>query len=74
VVVLPRSALRDGDQVYVVDEENRLRFREVEVLRRRRDAVVIAGGLAPGERVAVSSLVTPVDGMEVRVIEEEDSP
>lgn len=66
---LPRTALRDGARVLVVDDEDRLRFREVEVLRLERERVVIGGGLAPGERVCTSPLSAVVDGMLVRVVE-----
>lgn len=67
VVVLPRSALRDGDQVLVVDREQRLRFRGVDVLRAERDHVYVRGGLEIGEQVCVSPIEAPVDGMKVRV-------
>lgn len=67
VVVLPRIALRGKSQVYVVDAENRLRFREVEVLREVNDEVYIKGGLEPGERVCISPLETAIDAMPVRV-------
>ncbi len=72
VAVLPRAALRGASQVLVVDAEGRLRFRDVEVLRTLRDEVVIAGGLANGERVCISPLETVVDGMAVRVAPEID--
>lgn len=65
IVRLPRAALRDGNQVLVVDAENRLRFRAVEPLRLYQDEVLIRGGLAAGERVCVSPLQTVVDGMSV---------
>jgi RND family efflux transporter MFP subunit len=68
VAVLPRSALRDGDRVLVVDGESRLRFRAVEVLRRDRDAVVIGAGLEEGERVCVSPLEAATDGTAVRTV------
>ncbi len=64
VVVLPRSALRGRDQVVVVDAEHRLRLRRIEILRKERDAVVIAGGLAPGEFVCTSPLETIDEGSE----------
>jgi RND family efflux transporter MFP subunit len=66
VVVLPRSALRNENQVLVVDMENRLYFRGVEVLRVYRDEVYITGGLKAGELVSISALQTVVDGMRVQ--------
>jgi hypothetical protein len=70
-VVLPRSALRGRDQVVVVDGENRLRLRRVEILRTERETVVIAGGLAPGERVCTSPLETVDEGSQVKIVMEE---
>ena len=67
VVVLPRSAIREGDRVWVVDDESRLRFRSVEIVRAEVDTVVVGAGLEAGERVCVSPLAIPVDGMQVRV-------
>ncbi len=67
VVLLPRAALRDEDRVLVVDSEERLRFRPVQVLRAERDRVVISDGLNEGERVSLTSLENVVDGMKVRI-------
>jgi hypothetical protein len=68
IVVLPRSALRGRDQVLVVDAENRLRLRRVDILRKQRETVVIAGGLAPGELVCTSPLETIDEGSEVGIM------
>jgi len=70
VVVLPRTALRGTDQVWVVDTDDRLRFREVDVMRTGRKDVVIRSGLEPGDRVCLSPLAAPTDGMRVRLPEE----
>lgn len=70
VVVLPRSVLR-GDRVLVVDETDHLYYRAVEILRAERDQVLIVSGLNEGERVCVSVLQTPVNGMRVEVINRE---
>jgi RND family efflux transporter MFP subunit len=68
VVVLPRAALRGPDQVVVVDAEDRLRLRRVDVLRKERETVVIAGGLAPGELVCTSPLEMVEEGGQVKVM------
>ena len=67
VHVLPRSALRASSQTLIVDAEDRLRWREVQVLRADREHVVVGAGLAAGDRVCVSALESVVDGMQVRV-------
>jgi len=65
VVALPRTALREGNRVLVVDAANTLRFRDITPLRLHGDQVLIEGGLSAGERVCVSPLQTVVDGMPV---------
>jgi multidrug efflux pump subunit AcrA (membrane-fusion protein) len=67
VVVLPRSALRGKDGVLIVDAEDRLHLRNVDVLRVDREVAVITGGLEGGELVCLSPIEVAVDGMKVRV-------
>lgn len=69
VIVLPRSALRpqgDAYQVLVVDDDSRLRFRDVSVLRLEGEQATIGSGLEVGETVCVSALDVATDGMKVR--------
>jgi RND family efflux transporter MFP subunit len=73
-VELPRTALRGEDRVWVVDEDQRLVFRPVEILRTQAESVVIGGGLESGERVCVSALDFAVAGMAVRTEASEGSP
>jgi len=68
VVSLPRVAVRDDQHVLIVDAEDRLRIRAVEVLRSERDQVLIASGLKAGERVCISPLDVVVDGMRVKPV------
>jgi RND family efflux transporter MFP subunit len=70
VVVVPRAVLREGDRLLVVDEESRLRFREVEVLRLQDEDALIRAGLEEGELVCLSAIAAPVDGMAVRTVPE----
>ena len=73
IFILPRSAIRDGSQVLVVDEESRLRLRDVEIVRIERDRALIQQGLRPDDLICVSQIETVVDGMSVRT-QLEDSP
>jgi RND family efflux transporter MFP subunit len=70
VIRLPRSAMRDNNQVLVVDADNRLRFRQVSIMRLEHDEMLINDGLADGEMVCISPLQTVVDGMTVKPITE----
>jgi len=66
--VVPRDALREGDRIYIVDAEDRIRFRDVAVLRTERENVILGAGLAAGDRVCTSPLEAVIDGMRVRVL------
>ena len=69
IVDLPRNALRRGNRVLIVDDEDRLQYRTIVPLRLYRDRVLIERGLSAGERVCVSPLQTVIEGMRVRTIE-----
>jgi multidrug efflux pump subunit AcrA (membrane-fusion protein) len=73
IYVLPRKALRYGKRLMVIDGEHRLHFRTVELLRDERDRVLIQSGLNDGDKVVVSPVDTPIDGMEVRILGEEEN-
>jgi RND family efflux transporter MFP subunit len=68
VVVLPRAAIRNQHQVLVIDSDNRLRYRDVELLRFDRDEVYISGGLEAGEAINLSPIQTVIDGMRVKTV------
>jgi RND family efflux transporter MFP subunit len=72
-VVIPRAALRGSSQVLIIDDENRLRFRDVEVLRKDREHAVIGGGIQPFEKICVSSLEAVTEGMKVRLAGQDSS-
>jgi len=70
-MVIPRSALHPGDRVLVLDNENRLHYRSIQVLRTERESVIVEGGLKAGERVVVSPFSAAIEGMAVRVSDED---
>ena len=72
VVVLPARALRGSDRVMIVDDEDRLRTRRVEVLRRERNTVLIRSGISDGERICTSPLPASGEGMRVRIAESQE--
>lgn len=71
VIVVPRSAMRNDERILVIDGDDRLHFRDVDVLRIERDDVLIRTQLADGERICVSPVQVVVDGMRVQPIVEQ---
>ncbi len=67
--VIPESAFRTEDQVFVVDEENRLRPREVSVIYRTRKEVWVNNGLLDGDRICITPIEVVADGMQILIDE-----
>ncbi|MDE0658491.1 MAG: efflux RND transporter periplasmic adaptor subunit [Gammaproteobacteria bacterium] len=64
-VVLPRAALQSEGHVHVVEADDRLAVRAVEVLRLLGEEAYVLG-LRTGERVSLTRLPGAVDGLTVR--------
>ena len=63
---IPRTALRDGDRVYLRAANGSLEIRDVHVVWRRPSEVLVDRGLKAGEEVIVSAVATAVAGMKLR--------
>ena len=70
IITLPRSVLRNNAQVLVVDAENKMSFRDVEILRLEEERVLISAGLSPGDLICISPIQAVTDGMTVQPVVE----
>ena len=70
IISLPRSVIRNNNQVLVVDAENKMYFRDVQIYRLEEERVLISGGLLPGELICTSPIQAVVDGMSVQPVRE----
>ncbi len=66
VVVIPRAALRAGGAVLVVDDQNRLQGRTVEVVWSDERNAVVATGLDAGDQLVLTPLGSGMQGVEVK--------
>lgn len=66
--VMPRMALRNDDKVYVINEQNELEIRTVDVLSTSEERVLVVSGVQAGDRVVTSPVPNPVEGMAVEPI------
>ena len=67
VVVLPRRAVHAGDEVWVMTEDDTLGLKKANVIVRGPNEVYVKGGVETGDRIVVSRLITPVEGMPLRL-------
>jgi len=67
VFQIPRTALRDNSDIWIAGENQTLEIRKVHPIWRDADVVLLKDGLKSGERLIISDLPAPVQGMPVRV-------
>jgi RND family efflux transporter MFP subunit len=75
VIRIPRSALRGNNQLLFVGSDNRLRVRTVDILKADAVYAYVRGGAVTGERISVTAIESPINGMKVRTSDgTEDEP
>lgn len=67
VVILPRAVLRSDDTVLVVNDEDRLEIRSVEVARAEPRDVYITAGIDDGEWVVTTAMDAPIPGTRLAI-------
>lgn len=67
VFSVPRTALRDDDTVWLLNDQNKLEIKKVKPEWRDTDHVLLGNSLQPGDRLVVSDLPAPIAGMELRL-------
>ncbi len=66
VIPVPRGALRGADQVLVVNDDDEIEIRTVDILRTDTDFAYLSGGVSAGERITTTAIEAPTNGMNVR--------
>ena len=68
MVQVPRLALRDGNNLWIVSPQNTLDVRSVKIVWSGREFVYVADELREGDSLIISGLATPVQGMALRPV------
>lgn len=68
VVSVPRSAVRGRNQIFVLNRENKLEIRDLMIARRTADRVFVTQGIADGEKVILTKLDMPIQGMNLELV------
>lgn len=66
-IIVPRTALRGSDTVYIANKDKTLSLRTVKVASSSRDMAVISAGLSSGERVITSPIRGVAEGMKIEL-------
>ena len=70
VFAIPRAAVREGKQVWLMTADGKLSIREVEILWRGPEAVFVRDGIKAGDRMVLSNIPAPVEGLPLRTEEQ----
>lgn len=65
VSILPKAALRSNEQLWTVDDENRLQVKMAEIVQRTPDTIIVKN-LADQTLVIISALAIPTPGMPLQ--------
>jgi RND family efflux transporter MFP subunit len=74
IVAIPRNALHGADTIYLIDEENKLQIRKINILRSDARFVYSYDNFNDDVRLVTTQLETPVMGMTLRVSGEQPVP
>lgn len=66
IIKIPRTALRGKNELMFVDNDNKLQIREVTILKTDADFAYISAGAKTGDRISITAIESPINGMEVR--------
>jgi len=66
VAAVDRQWIRNGDQVWIMNDKGQLEIRPVEIAFYGRDQIFIRSGLADGELLVTTDLAVPVEGLPLR--------
>lgn len=69
ICTIPRSALREGNQVWLLTDEGTLQFMDVEVVWTKEDVVFIKNGFQETVRIITSRIPAPVEGMKLKIFD-----
>ncbi len=69
VFEVDRAALHGKNQIWVIDDQNKLNIRSINIMRQEKGRIIIDEGLEEGDKVCLTALDVVVDGMDVKIEE-----
>ena len=65
---IPVNAISENNEVYIVNNDNELVSRQLSILKKYSDFVIVKDGLKAGERIVISKLSTASNGIKVNPV------
>jgi RND family efflux transporter MFP subunit len=70
IVAINRDYLRENNSIWLMKDDNTLEIREINIVAKTKDQVLVGAGLKNGERLIVSGLSSPLAGSPVQLQED----
>jgi len=67
VIRIPRSSLRENNQVFIATADETFHIQPVSVLWKDSDFVFVDKGLAAGNQIIISNISSPIEGMALKI-------
>ncbi len=74
IISIPRKALNANNSVWLADNNNQLKQRTVDVLRREKQQILLRGGVEAGEKLVLTTISGATDGTLLRPVMQEIQP
>ncbi|MDP8263505.1 MAG: efflux RND transporter periplasmic adaptor subunit [Candidatus Ancaeobacter aquaticus] len=73
VYTIPRSALRDGNKIWIVGSDNTLLIKKVAIVWREEDQVYVKNNITNGDLLVTSNIPIPVAGIKLEIEDKNES-
>lgn len=70
---IDRSAMHDGDRIYLMDKDGKLEIRKVDIVWRGSEYVFVEKGITSGERLIITDIPVAVEGMALKEAQDESA-
>lgn len=74
VASVSRDHFHTNDEVWILNKENRLEIRKVDIAARTRESIFVKGGLKQGEKIITTTLSSPIEGSLLQVVSSPRNP
>ena len=66
-IKIPRSAIINNRQIILIDDQKRIHYQDIELIRTDKNFGYVRNGIKEGQRISTTSLEDGINGMSVRL-------
>ena len=63
--MLPIAAIKNDNEIYVIDQNSKLKIKKIEIVGTEDDKVIVKGDISELDMVVISTINTGYEGMEL---------